>query len=133
MKNEELLLELLKEVRDDTKGNGEKLSKQGEELARQSTCLESLEEDMKEVRTDLSKNTADVAEHVRRSNLLEVLHMDNQKRIETLETDVKKKDDRIKKLERPEIAKAWVRENLKWLLTISGLTTSLVTKLLGLW
>ena len=111
MKNEDLLLELLKEVREDQKDHGKTLSKQSEELVRQSACLDSVQKDMKEVKVDLSKNTADVAEHVRRSNLLEDLHKDNEKRLMKLEDESKKKDERLEKLEAPEKAKAWLKKN----------------------
>ena len=120
---------LLKEMREDQKTHGEKLAKHGEELAKQSICLKNLEEDVKDIKQDVSENKEDVAYHIKRTDILEALHKDNQEKI-------KYSDIRIKKLEEPVKAKAWIKKNY---LTISSIiiTTlsivSLVTKFFGWW
>lgn len=108
----ELLFDLLKEMREDQKLHGR-------ELVKQSTVLESLDCDIKELKPVVAKNTQDIAEHMRRTDLLERLHLDNQKRIEISES-------RLNKLEEPVKAKEWFKKNIIALLsTVATIITIL--------
>jgi glutamate synthase domain-containing protein 1 len=133
MADNKLIYDLLKEMREDQKQQGEKQSEQGEELVKQRVCLDNVRKDIKKIQEDVAENKEDWRTHMKRTDVLEQLHKDNQKRIEELEVQSKKKDERIRKLERPVIAKAWLKENVKWVLTISALGAGLVTKILEWW
>lgn len=105
-----IILDLLKEVRDDQK-------KHGTELAKQSACLENMDADFKELKATVRENTDDIAHHIKRTDILEALHKDNQKKIDLNE-------ERLDKLEEPIKAKEWIK---KYMITISAVITALVS------
>lgn len=106
----DIILDLLKEVREDQKEHGKELNKQ-------SAYLQTMDADIKEIKPVVAKNTEDIAYHIRRTDLLQDLHIDNQKRIEMSE-------QRIEKLEVPVKAKEWVKNHL---VTISAVVTALAS------
>lgn len=131
--NEKMLYDLLKEVREDQKKHGDMLGRHGEELAKQSVCIDNIQKDVGDMKKDIARNTDDVAEHMSRTDIaernlqmLQELHKDNQKRIA-------QNQDRIKKLEEPVKAKEWLGSNFKWMITVLTLVAGLVTKILDLW
>ena len=91
MDDNKMIYDLLKEVREDQK-------KQGDELQEQSKCLLIVQGDLKY--------------HIRRTDILEDLHKDNQKKIELSEK-------RIDKLEAPNKASKYLTE--KWKYWTAGL------------
>mgnify|MGYP001564770652 FL=1 len=94
----DIILDLLKEVREDQKEHGKELSKQ-------SAYLENMDIDVKELKANVSRNTEDIAHHIRRTDMLEALHKDNQISIE-------QGAKRISKLEEPGKAIAWFKKHL---------------------
>lgn len=112
----DLLLGLLKEVREDQKQHGKELSKQ-------SVYLETMDADVKELKNTVGRNTEDIAEHIRRTDLLEKLHRDNQFKIESSEK-------RLDKLEEPKKAMAWVKAHLISLLAILASIATIVANIL---
>jgi len=93
----QIMLDLLKEMREDQKNQGNEISKHG-------VYLERLDSDVQEMKVTVSKNTEDVAEHMRRTDLLEKLHRDNQARIELNER-------RLDSLEEPVKARAFLKKH----------------------
>ena len=55
MMNQKIILDLLKEMREDQKKQNDKLESHGQSLAKQDVCFEILQEDIKEIKKDLSK------------------------------------------------------------------------------
>ena len=108
MSDNKIIYDLLKEVREDQK-------KQGDELKEQSKCLVSVQGDLKY--------------HIRRTDILEKLHKDNQHKIELSEK-------RIDKLEEPAKVNSYLSEKWKYwtagIVLISTVVT-LITKIKGLW
>jgi chromosome segregation ATPase len=102
----ELLFDLLKEVREDQKEHGKT-------LAKQSAYLEGIDSDVKELKPVVAKNTEDISHHIMRTDILEALHRDNQKRIEQSES-------RLNKLEEPVKAKEWIKNHIVALLGVIG-------------
>lgn len=113
----ELLLELLREVREEQKQHGK-------ELVKQSTYLEGMDSDIKELKPVVQKNTEDISHHIRRTDLLEDLHRDNQKRIELSEL-------RLQKLEEPVKAKAWLKKHIVAITGVIAAMTSILAFFLG--
>ena len=99
-----MLFELLKEVREDQK-------KHGNELAKQSAILDNLDSDVREMKTTVSKNTEDIAHHIRRTDVLQALYDSNITRINEAE-------GRLDKLEEPVKAKAWVKDHMVSILSV---------------
>ena len=130
MADNKIIYDLLKEMREDQKHQGKKQVEQGEELVKQRVCLDNVQGNIKKIHQDVAENKEDWRTHMKRTDVLEQLHQDNQRRIDELEVKSKKKDERISKLEKPAIAKAWLKENLKWILTVSVLGAGLVSKLM---
>lgn len=112
----DLLLDLLKEVREDQKQHGKELSKQ-------SVYLETMDADVKELKTTVSKNTDDIAHHIRRTDILEALHKDNQAKIE-------RSEERLDKLEEPVKAKAWVKAHIVSIISVLTAIASIVALIL---
>jgi len=108
--NMDILLDLLKEVREDQKEHGKELSKQ-------SAYLENMDVDVKELKTSVFKNTEDIAHHIRRTDLLQALHKENQ-------TKIIQSEQRISKLEEPGKAIAWLRKHL---IAITGVIAAIAT------
>ena len=102
----EILLDLLKEVREDQKNHGK-------ELAKQSAYLENMDSDVKELKASVRQNTDDIAHHIKRTDMLEELHKDNQRKIELGEA-------RLEKLEEPIKAKAWIKAHIVAILGVVG-------------
>lgn len=117
-----IVFDLLKEVREDQKQHGI-------ELAKQSTYLEKMDSDVKDLKTTVFKNTEDIAHHIKRTDILEKLHKDNESKIE-------QDQKRLNALEEPVKAKAWIKKNfinLASLLTAFSSLLALITKLKGFW
>jgi gas vesicle protein len=112
-----IVFELLKEVREDQK-------KHGIELAKQSTLLDNVEGDLKELKTTVSRNTDDIAHHIRRTDLLQELHKDNENAIAKNAEQIEESAARLDKLEEPVKAKEWVKNNI---ITISAVVTALAS------
>jgi hypothetical protein len=106
----DIILDLLKEVREDQKEHGKELSKQ-------SAYLTSMDADIKEMKPIVSKNTDDIFYHIRRTDLLEQLHKDNQKKIALSE-------QRIAKLEEPVKAKEWLKKHI---IAVSAVITAIIS------
>jgi phage terminase large subunit-like protein len=107
-----ILLDLLKEVREDQKSHGK-------ELAKQSAYLEDVDSNVKDLKVTVAKNTDDIFHHIRRTDLLEALHKDNQKKIEQTEM-------RVSALEEPVKAKEWLKKHI---VAISGVVAAIATVL----
>jgi len=110
-----ILFDLLKEVREDQKNHGRELSKQ-------SAYLENLDSDVKELKVSVLQNTEDISHHIRRTDILQELHKDNQKRIANSE-------ERLDKLEEPVKARKWLKKNtksVKVILSIVLITVSIL-------
>lgn len=105
-----MLYDLLQEVREDQKQHSR-------ELYKQSAYLENMDSDVKELKTTVGRNTEDIAHHIRRTDILQDLHKDNQRKIEMSEA-------RIDKLEEPIKAKEWVKKNV---IAISAIITTLIS------
>ena len=99
-----MLFELLKEVREDQKTHGM-------ELAKQSAILDNLDNDVKDLKKTVARNTEDIAHHIRRTDGLQDLYDSNRTRITDVET-------RVGKLEEPVKAKAWIKSNLVSVISI---------------
>lgn len=106
----EILLGLLKEVREDQKQHGQ-------ELAKQSAYLEGMDFDVKELKSTVSKNTEDIAHHIRRTDVLEKLHRDNERRLSVNER-------KIERLEEPGKALSWLKKHL---IAISGVVAAIIS------
>jgi hypothetical protein len=149
--NQKIIYDLLKEVRGDQK-------KDSKRIERVDTCVSEMQLQQKQMRNDIedvkketSTNTRHMGEHMARTEIAEQglklltdLHMDNQKRIELLEADSKKKDEVIAHLkEKDKIedavaktessVKQKIKDNIKWIIGIGAGITTIVTKWLGLW
>ena len=135
--SEKILYDLLKEVREDQKKNSENIT-------RTVSSVERMESDLESVKTETTANTKHMGEHMRRTdgversvNMLTDLHKDNQKRIELLEGDSKKKDKLIQDLKIKEAVekntKSWLKDNIKWILGIVATIVTIVSKIMGLW
>lgn len=111
----DILLDLLKEVREDQKEHGKELSKQ-------SAYLEGMDADVKELKSTVSKNTEDIAHHIRRTDILEKLHKDNQAKIAQGER-------RLDKLEEPGKAIEWLKKHI---IAISGVIAAIASILVFL-
>lgn len=125
-----IVYDLLKEVRDDQKEDSKKIEKT-------ATHVEGIQEELKEVKKETALNTKHMGEHMARTEIAERglqiltdLHLDNQKRIELLEEDVKKKE--VEKEAKKQF-KNILKNDLKYWLTIATLVVGLATKLMGLW
>jgi chromosome segregation ATPase len=112
-----IVFELLKEVREDQK-------KHGIELAKQTADLDNLKQDVRELKTDVSQNTDDLAHHIRRTDLLQELHRDNQDAIQKSEQKIEENEARLDKLEEPVKAKEWIKTHI---VTISAVVTALAS------
>mgnify|MGYP001607412613 CR=1 FL=1 len=106
----DILLSLLKEVREDQKQHGQ-------ELAKQSAYLEGMDSDVKGLKDTVSRNTNDISYHIKRTDILEQLHKDNQARINQGE-------QRLDKLEEPGKAIAWLKKHI---ITLSGVVAAIVS------
>jgi cob(I)alamin adenosyltransferase len=99
MNDGSIIYDLLQEVRAEQR-------KQSEELAKQSVWLVSIQK-------DVSRNTDDLSEHIRRTEILEENLQIQQNKIETVE-------DRVEKLEWPSKVKEFVfNKYIKWAGAIS--------------
>ena len=105
-----MLFELLTEVREDQK-------EQGKLLAKQSVYLENMDSDVKELKQTVSRNTEDIAHHIKRTDLLQDLHRDNQAKIE-------KSEERLNALEEPVKAKEWIKKHM---VTITSVLAAIVS------
>ena len=105
-----IIFELLKEVREDQK-------QQGQELAKQGANIQNMAADVCELKTSVSKNTEDIAHHIKRTDLLQELHKENQEAIKNSEA-------RLDKLEEPVKAKEWIKNHV---VTISAIVTALAS------
>lgn len=114
--NLEILIDLLKEVREDQKQHSK-------ELAKQSAYLEGMDVDVKELKVTVSKNTEDISYHIMRTDLLEELHKDNQARIAQGER-------RIEKLEEPGKSLTWLKKNIIAVSTVVAAIASILAFLL---
>lgn len=112
-----IVFELLKEVREDQK-------KHGIELAKQTADLNNLKQDVSELKTTVNKNTDDIAHHIRRTDLLQELHRDNQEAIKENADNIEKSVVRLDKLEEPVKAKEWIKTHM---VTISAVVTALAS------
>ena len=63
------------------------------------------------MKTSVSKNTEDIAHHIRRTDGLQDLYSSNRQRIDSAE-------ERLDKLEEPVKAKAWVKDHMVTLLSV---------------
>lgn len=117
MADTKIILDLLKEVREDQK-------KHGTELAKQSVYLEKMESDVSELKATVSRNTDDIAHHIRRTDLLQEMHNDNQAAIKKNAAEIAASVARLDKLEEPVKAKAWIKTHL---VTISAVVTALAS------
>ena len=108
MKEEDLIIKLLEEVRVDQKEHTK-------ELTKQSISLVSLESTVK-------KNTEDLIYHIRRTDMLEELHKDNSKKIQ-------KNEKRIMTLEEPQKAAEYLKKNWKF---YTGAIIAILTILSGI-
>ncbi len=128
--SEKILFDLLKEVREDQKKDSKK-------IAKTETCVDKMKDDLEEVKVETAANTRHMGKHMYRTDLLEKLYTDSIKRIELLEEDSKKKDSEIQDLKTEKAvnikSKAWVKDNIKWLLTTATLVVGIVSKVMGLW
>lgn len=111
-KDLEILLELLKEVREDQKQHGQA-------LAKQSAYLENMDVDVKELKVTVARNTEDISHHIRRTDILEELHKDNQKKISQSEK-------RLERLEEPGKAISWLKKHI---IAISGVIAAIASVL----
>ena len=135
MSDTKIILDLLQELKNDQKEHGKITQSQAGELVRLTVCLENLELDTGDIKKDISEIKTDVAYHIHRTDILEQLHLDNQKRIEKLEKEAHDEQARLQKLEEPGKAKAWLRENYLTTtgIVIAGLTVaSMLLRLFGL-
>jgi hypothetical protein len=105
-----IIFDLLKEVREDQK-------QQGQELAKQGAHIENMAADVCELKASVSKNTEDIAHHIKRTDLLQELHQENQAKIE-------KSEARLDKLEEPVKAKEWIKQHI---ITISAIVTAVAS------
>lgn len=105
-----LIRELLREVREDQKRHGNELSKQ-------SVYLETMDADVKELKSTVARNTEDIAHHIRRTDALQDLYDSHRTQIDASE-------ERLSKLEEPVKAKAWVKANL---VTVMSVLTAIAT------
>lgn len=76
--SDEIIHELLKEVRED-----QKLMKG--EIQQQGLLLHNIQQDVSQNTVTLAKNTQDVAHHIKRTDDLQKLHESNEERIRELE------------------------------------------------
>ena len=111
-----IILDLLKEVREDQKEHSK-------ELYKQSAYLQSMDSDVKELKITVSKNTEDIAHHIRRTDLLQELHSENQERIE-------KSEARLEKLEEPVKAKEWIKNHAVAIITAAAAIASIIALIL---
>jgi hypothetical protein len=111
-----IVFELLKEVREDQK-------KHGTELAKQSAYLENMDSDVKQLKGEVAQNTKDLAHHIKRTDILETLHRDNQKKIELSET-------RLENLEEPVKAKEWLKKHVVTIVSVVTAIASIVALIL---
>ena len=105
-----IIFDLLKEVREDQKT-------QGQELAKQGAHIENMASDVNELKSSVSKNTEDIAHHIKRTDLLQALHDENQKKVDDHQA-------RLDELEGPIKAKEWIKKHL---VTISAIVTALAS------
>lgn len=142
--NQKIIYDLLKEMRADQKEQIRQLSSHGEELIHQKTSIEKIQSDSSEMKSDVRDLKDNMAEHMRRTDgveqmvvILQELHTDNQKRIEELEEDSKKKDEIIRELKTTNLVntrvKTWIKDNIKWFVTIVATLVGIATKIIGLW
>lgn len=103
--------DLIKEVREDQKD-------QGQTLAKQSVILEHLDRDIKTIKKDVAQNTKDLSHHIARTDEVQNLNADNKIRIDDLES-------RLKALEEPVKAKEWLKKHIVSLLSILTAIASL--------
>ena len=69
------------------------------------------------MKASVSKNTEDIAHHIKRTDLLQELHKENQDAIKSNEA-------RLDKLEEPVKAKEWIKNHV---VTISAIATALAS------
>lgn len=131
--NHRIIFDLLKEVREDQKNQNEKIAEQGEILAVHGTHLSAIQKDMEFTKKHTADNRDDLREHMRRTDILERMHEDNKGRIDQLEQIDKEDQQKIKELQKPLLKKKWMKEDIKWILTVLGLLGGLVSKIMGLW
>ncbi len=112
-----IVFELLKEVREDQK-------KHGIELAKQTADLDNLKQDVGELKATVNRNTDDIAHHIRRTDLLQEMHKDNQEAIQENTAKIELGEARLDKLEEPVKAKEWVKSHI---VTISAVVTALAS------
>lgn len=112
-----IVFELLKEVREDQK-------KHGIELAKQTADLDNLKEDVGELKVTVTRNTDDVAHHIRRTDMLQELHKDNEAAIKDNTEKIEQGEARLNKLEEPVKAKEWFKSHI---VTISAIVTALAS------
>lgn len=120
--DEKIIYDLLKEVRADQK-------RHSEELAKQSSYLDKMDRDLERLKDVTEKNTKDIEEHIRRTDLLEDLHKLNEGKIEL-------NNQRLAILEEPVKAKAWIKKNLLSLSSTAAALSAiaaLIAKIKGLW
>ena len=132
-----VIYDLLNEVREDQKKDSEKLHKV-------DASISFIQSEVREIKEETKVNTKNLSEHMRRTDgvenmvsVLTSLHQDNQKRIESLEEDSKKKDQEISELKNKEKAernlKQKIKDNIGWIIGIVAATVGIISKLKGLW
>lgn len=149
--NQKIIYDLLKEVRGDQKKDSKKLERVDTSVSEMQQQQKHMRQDLEAVKDETSTNTRHMGEHMARTEIAEQglkilteLHVDNQKRIELLEADSKKKDAIIAEMKQTKAVENAVAEgksdlkqkfkdNLKWIIGIGAGITTIITKWLGLW
>lgn len=121
MNNDNILFDLLKELREGQKEQNKELSEHGRVLAQQKISIANIQKSLEETKEDIKILKDNMAEHMRRTHAVETLVSFHQKRIESLEKFFDKVYDKVDSIEDEQETnnkiKFWVKDNFKWLLT----------------
>lgn len=149
--NQKIIYDLLKEVRGDQKKDSQRIERVDVSISEMQIQQKQMRHDLEDVKHETTTNTRHMGEHMARTELAEQglkmltdLHKDNQKRIEMLETDAKKKDQAIIEIQRKRDLKEasdkgaknfknTIKKNITWIITVVAALVGVISKLMGLW
>jgi len=121
-----IIKELLKEVRDDQKKTNEILTKHGVSLSNLDKTVEGNADLLVSLDKNVERNTADLEVHIKRTDILEDLHRDNQSLINSNKKTIETHRHKIKLLEEPARFKQLLKKKYISILTIVSLTAGAI-------
>lgn len=124
----QILYDMIKEIRQEQRDANKVYTDHQEQMGKFATNMYHMQGDVAEIKRDVKRNADNLEAHMRRTDVLEKLHEDNQGRIQRLEsfkdTQIEAITGRLNKLEEPVKAKKWLTTNY---LTVTSMFFALLS------